>query len=146
MTHAQSANLPALESLDSESMETFVRQYFERFNQGEFQEVANLFSTNGTLYPPFESPVVGQEAISTYLHKEADGMKAEPASIEACPLEDGTWQVDAIGKVTALVFQVNVAWSFIVTAQCELASVKVDLKASLQELLKIRPTGAELMP
>ena len=145
MSHAQSAERPSLESLDSGTMETIVRQYFELFNRGEFQEVASLFAIDGCLQPPFEEPIVGQAAISTYLHEEADGMKAEPLTIEACPLEDGTWQVNAVGKVNAVVFKVNVAWSFVVTAQCELASVRVDLKASLQELLKIRPTGAESM-
>ena len=145
MSHAQSAELPSLESLDSRTIETIVRQYFELFNRGEFQEVANLFAIDGSLYPPFEEPVVGQAAISTYLHQEASGMKADIVTIDALPLEDGTWQVNAIGKVNALVFKVNVAWSFVVTAQCELASVRVDLKASMQELLKIRPTGAESM-
>lgn len=145
MTHAPSADFLALESLDSSKMETIVRQYFGLFNRGEFQEVADLFATSGTLHPPFESPVVGQEAIAAYLQEEADGMKAEPTAIAACPLEDGTWQVNAVGQVKALVFKVNVAWSFIVTAQCELASVRVDLKASLQELLKIRPSAAESM-
>lgn len=146
MTHAQSVDRSSLALLDSETIETIVRQYFELFNHGEFQEVATLFATEGTLHPPFESAVVGRDAIATYLHKEADGMKAEPQSIEACPLEDGTWQVNAVGKVTALVFKVNVAWSFLVTAQCQLASVRVDLKASFQELLKIRPEAAESMP
>ncbi len=104
MTHARSADLPSLESIDSETMETIVRQYFELFNQGDFQQVATLFATNGSLYPPFESPVVGQAEIAAYLREEADGMRAEPLTIEACPLEDGTWQVNAIGKVKALVF------------------------------------------
>ena len=143
MTFAQSAARQSLESLDSETMEAVARRYFELFNQGEFQSVAKLFATNGHLYPPFESPVVGREAIAAYLHQEANGMQAEPLTVEACPLEDGTWQVDTVGKVTALVFKVNVAWRFVLTAQCELASVRVDLKASLQELLKIRPAGAE---
>ena len=146
MTYTQSADLSAPESLDSETIETIVRQYFELFNQGEFQQVASLFASGGTLYPPFENPVTGQEAIAAYLNKEADGMTIDPTAIEAHPLEDGSWQVNATGKVTALVFKVNVAWSFIVTAQRELASVRVELKASLQELLKIRPNGAESMP
>lgn len=153
MTLAQSETLEILDSevldsemLDSETMETIVRQYFERFNRGEFQEVATLFASGGTLYPPFDNPVMGQEAIAAYLNREADGMKAEPTTIEAHPLEDGTWRVNATGKVIALVFKVNVAWSFIVTEQRQLSSVHVELKASLQELLKIRPTGAESMP
>lgn len=145
MTLAQSADRQSLESIDSVTMEAIVRQYFALFNRGEFLEVANLFATDGSLYPPFESPVVGREAIAAYLHKEADGMKAEPLTVEVRPMEDGTWQVDAMGKVTALVFNVNVVWNFVLTAQRELTSVRVDLKASWEELLKIRPSGASTL-
>ena len=143
MTFAHPAASQPLESTDSQTIEAIVQRYFSLFNQGEYQHVANLFAIDGSLYPPFESPLVGREAIAAYLHQEADGMTAEPVSVDARLSEDGTWQVDAVGKVTALVFKVNVAWSFVLTAQHELASVRVDLKASLEDLLKIRPTGPQ---
>ena len=51
-----------------------IRRYFALFNLGEFQQVAQLFAEDGHLYPPFESPVVGREAIATYLYTEANPM------------------------------------------------------------------------
>ena len=71
-------------------------------------------------------------------------MKLEPSTVEVSPLEGDRQQVDVRGKVTALVFTVNVAWTFILTSQNEIESVRVDLLASLEELLKIRPSGATL--
>ena len=127
-----------------ETADQLVRRYFELFNRGEFHQVAQLFAAEGKLYPPFESPVVGQEAIAAYLIEEADGMELEPFAIEAHPCEGESRTVDVRGKVTALVFTVNVAWSFVLTTQSQIESVRVDLLASLEELLKIRPSGATL--
>ena len=125
-----------------ETAETAIQRYFALFNQGEFQQVAQLFAAEGQLYPPFESPVVGTAAIAAYLVKEADGMKLEPSTVEVSPLEGDRQQVNVRGKVTALVFTVNVAWSFVLTSKNEIELVRVDLLASLEELLKIRPSGA----
>ncbi len=45
-----------------------------------------------------------------------------------------------MGKVAALVFNVNVAWRFTLTPQNQTQSVRVDLLASLEELLKLLPS------
>lgn len=116
-----------------------VLRYFQSFNLGEYSQVASLFTEQGMLYPPFEPPVVGPEKIADYLNKEADGMRVSLLSAKAEPLEQGRVQVDVTGKVTALVFKVNVAWRFELTSQHQIESVRVDLVATLEELLNIRP-------
>ncbi len=116
-----------------------VLQYFTLFNRGEYQQVASLFTTEGSLYPPFESPIVGPDKIRDYLGKEADGMSVSLLSAETHPLESGRLQVDVRGKVTALVFKVNVTWCFVLTEDKKIESVRVDLVATLEELLKLRP-------
>ena len=117
-----------------------VLRYFQSFNTGKYSQVASLFTEQGMLYPPFEPPVVGPEKIADYLNKEADGMQVSLLSAKVELLEHGRVQVDVTGKVTALVFKVNVAWRFELTSQHQIESVKVDLVATLEELLKIRPS------
>lgn len=116
-----------------------VLQYFTLFNRGEYQQVADLFIAEGSLYPPFESPVVGPDKIRDYLVKEADGMSVSLLSAETNPLESGRLQIDVRGSVTALVFKVNVTWCFILTEDNKIESVRVNLIATLEELLKLRP-------
>ncbi|MEM9155589.1 MAG: ketosteroid isomerase family protein [Cyanobacteria bacterium P01_F01_bin.33] len=130
--------------LTSEDEAAIVCRYFSAFNRGEFDAVTALFAEEGSLYPPFEPPIVGRDAIAVYLDREADGMEASPHTVEVHPLADSRIQVDVRGKVTALVFNVNVAWQFMLTASGEIESVRVNLLASLEELLKIRPFAASL--
>ena len=118
-----------------------VLRYFTLFNLGEYQQVADLFATDGSLYPPFESPVVGRGKIAQYLIKEAEGMSVSLLDAEIEPGEGDCFQVNVRGSVTALVFQVKVVWRFILTADGKIDSVRVDLVATLEELLKIRPQG-----
>ncbi|MEM6251614.1 MAG: ketosteroid isomerase family protein [Cyanobacteria bacterium P01_D01_bin.156] len=116
-----------------------VLRYFTLFNQGRYEQVSRLFSSDGRLYPPFESPIVGPENIESYLVKEADGMTVSLLSAEIQLEEDEHLQIDVRGKVTALVFKVNVTWRFIVTSDNKIESVRVNLVATLEELLKLRP-------
>jgi hypothetical protein len=51
-----------------------IERYFDSLNAGEFEQTASLFALNGELHPPFESAIVGQDAIATYLGTEAKGM------------------------------------------------------------------------
>ena len=116
-----------------------VLRYFTLFNLGEYQQVAELFATDGCLYPPFENPVVGREEIAQYLIKEAEGMTVSLLDAEIQSEESTCLQVNVRGNVTALVFKVKVVWCFILTADSKIESVRVDLVATLEELLKIRP-------
>ncbi|MEM8603650.1 MAG: ketosteroid isomerase family protein [Cyanobacteria bacterium P01_H01_bin.121] len=115
-----------------------VDRYFEAFNRHDFEAVANLFTSEGMLLPPFEDVVQGRAAIAAYLQQEAEGMCAKPrrALIEAESDLETVIRVE--GNVQALVFNVNVRWTFILDPHEHIRSVEVELLASLQELLKLR--------
>ena len=129
-------SITTLKGLESET--DLIGQYFALFNLGRFQQVSQLFSDTGHLYPPFETPVVGPEAIATYLTKEADGMEAEPLGAESKPSDNDCVKITVWGKVTALVFNVKVAWEFEIAPTQKIQSVRVNLLASLGELLNLR--------
>ncbi|MEM9216965.1 MAG: nuclear transport factor 2 family protein [Cyanobacteria bacterium P01_F01_bin.150] len=129
--------ISALDEIEAES--SLITQYFTFFNEGKFQQVSQLFSDDGQLYPPFEEAVVGPEAIATYLFKEADGMNAEPKKAELMASDSGNSKITVQGKVTALVFKVNVGWEFYITSDHRIQSVRVNLLAGLEELIKLRP-------
>ena len=139
--------IPLVEQVNEETGHhpavTVVNHYFTQFNQGEYRLVADLFAADGRLLPPFESPVVGRDAIATYLIKEADGMVVDHVSITAQVLKGDRLHVKVRGRVTALVFNVNVAWQFQINSQSEIEQVRVDLLASLEDLLGLRPEKAQ---
>ena len=129
-----------LADIDGLNQETdVVVRYFNLFNLGEYQQVADLFTPEGSLYPPFEAPIIGTAQIADYLVKEAEGMSVSLLSAKTHSLDNGCLQVDVRGEVTALVFKVNVTWCFILTADKWIESVRVNLVATLEELLKLRP-------
>lgn len=121
-----------------EIAEPLVLRYFETLNAGDFEATASLFAPQGELHPPFESAIVGPEAIASYLKAEAQGMKLYPRQGVAETLEDNHIQIQIKGKVQTPLFSVNVAWQFILNPQREISSVQVKLLASPQELLSLR--------
>lgn len=132
-------------SIDTEQLtiegitESIVLDYFTTINQTKFEQTASLFAEEGILYAPFTSPVVGREKIVAYLEKEATGMKLIPHSgiVETADLED-TELFTVMGKVQTALFSVNVRWQLSLDSDRNLASVRVKLLASPQELLKLR--------
>ena len=54
--------------------------YFLNLNENNFEEFAALFSPNGLLLPPFESAIVGRDAICQYLQSTGIDVKAAPQS------------------------------------------------------------------
>ena len=127
-----------LESYQSRT--SAVEAYFKTLNQGQFDLAAALFSEKGQLIPPFDSPVVGRQAIADYLKQEATDMQFYPASETTQVLADGRLEVKVKGKVSTSAFSVKVVWNFII-ADAEIDLVMVNLLASLQELINIRPEG-----
>jgi len=117
-----------------------VLSYFSTFNAGDFDATAELFAEDGALRPPFEDPIVGNEAIAAYLHKEATGMQIYPRKGETLPhdLPDDDLEIQVKGYVQTPIFGVNVGWLFVITPQSTLRSVRIKLLASPQELLKLR--------
>ena len=118
-----------------------IQSYFSTLNQGQFDSTAALFSEQGQLVPPFDSPVVGQQAIAEYLKQEAVDMKFQPRSATSQVLPGGKTDVKVRGQVSTSLFKVNVVWNFLLSDQGQINLVKVNLIASMQELLHINPQG-----
>lgn len=116
-------------------------KYFEGFNNEDYERVAALFDAEGVLSPPFEEGILGPEAIQNYLAAEAKGMRATPLRADAVELEDGKRQVVVKGRVKALVFMVNVQWTFILSQENNILDAHIKLLASLQELMDINRSG-----
>jgi hypothetical protein len=129
---------PALEAEVTGITEPQLLRYFETLNAGEFLATANLFAAEGVMHPPFESAIVGPEAIAAYLEQEAKGIQAQPTEQKVEVLGETEKQVEIRGKVQTSVFKVNVAWLFILDNQEQIVSVTIKLLASPQELLKLR--------
>ena len=125
--------------------EPVILDYFQSLNAGKFTVTANLFALSGALHPPFGSPIIGKKAIATYLETEADGMLLEPRSGTKEILAENNLRFEIVGKVKTAAFRVNVAWQFILNPDREILHVQVKLLASLQELLKIKPQGKQLL-
>ncbi|MEM6714086.1 MAG: hypothetical protein AAF827_02275 [Cyanobacteria bacterium P01_D01_bin.6] len=87
------------------------------------------------MLPPFESAVMGNEAIAQCLKAEAAGMLACPQALTVEPNTELTRRVVVKGHVKAIVFQVNTAWIFDLSDSGEIQSVRVKLLASMQQLL-----------
>ena len=115
-----------------------VVSYFETLNAGEFEKTAALFAEDGVMHPPFESSIVGPEAIAAYLNKEAENLKAYPTQGIADTLENGQIQVQVTGKAQTSWCGVNVLWLFILNQQQQIIYTKIKLLASPQELLALK--------
>ena len=121
--------------------ELTVLRYFETMNAGDFDATATLFTTDGTLKAPFESPLVGQDAIAAYLHQEAQSMKLEPREGITETIENEQTQVQVSGTVQTSWCGVNVSWMFVLNQQHEIAAATIKLLASPQELLNMQKRG-----
>ncbi len=115
-----------------------ISQYFQSLNTGDFNSTAALFAPEGVMYAPFESGIVGRNAIASYLQQEALGLKAEPLQGIIESQENDLVQIRVNGKVQMPLFGVNVSWLFVLNSQQQIVSVTVKLLASPQELLNLR--------
>jgi hypothetical protein len=118
--------------------EPVILTYFQTLNSGEYLETSKLFAEAGCLQPPFESAIEGREVISTYLQKEAPGLILHPQKGTVKLLENGCTELQVVGKVQTALFLVNVCWDFSLNPLKEILLVKINLLASLQELLNLR--------
>ncbi|MBD2100644.1 ketosteroid isomerase family protein [Leptolyngbya sp. FACHB-261] len=115
-----------------------ILRYFETINAGDFEATGLLFASEGAMYPPFESPVVGPTAISTFLQAEAQGMQLQPKQGLVESLADDQTQVRVSGKVQTALFGVNVSWQFVLNAEGLIVSAVVKLLASPEQLLQLK--------
>lgn len=118
--------------------EPTIQQYFQSLNAGDYEKTASLFAENGVMHPPFESGIVGRDAILSYLNKEAINIKAFPGEGASESLEDNQTQIQIAGKVETAWFGVNVSWLFVLNGNLQILDVKIKLLASPQELLSLR--------
>lgn len=118
--------------------EPIVIRYFETLNAGDFDDTSALFAADGTMRPPFESSIMGPEAISAYLQQEAQGIKLEPHQGMAQTLDNEQIQVQVTGKVQTSWCGVNVSWLFVLNQQRQIVAATVKLLASPQELVNLR--------
>jgi hypothetical protein len=107
-------------------------------NASDFEACALLFAADGVIHPPFESGIVGPEAIAAYLYQEAQGIKLEPRQGVSQSLEGDRLEVQVTGKAQTSLFGVNVSWLFVLNQQCEISFAKIKLLASPQELINLR--------
>jgi len=107
-------------------------------NARDFAETAALFALEGVMHPPFESGIVGQQAIAHYLQQEAQNLKAEPREGMVETLDQEQIQIQVTGKAQTSWCGVNVLWLFILNQQRQILYTKIKLIASPQELLSLR--------
>ncbi|ACC83465.1 ketosteroid isomerase family protein [Nostoc punctiforme] len=118
--------------------ETSVLRYFQTLNAGEFEATATLFAVDGVMRPPFESDIVGTDAIAAYLKQEGQNVKVYPNTAIAETLETGEIQIQVAGKAQTSWCSVNVLWLFILNQQRQIFYTRIKLLASPQELLSLR--------
>jgi Nuclear transport factor 2 (NTF2) domain len=112
--------------------------YFETLNAGDFNQTVALFAVDGVMHPPFESDIVGRDAIANYLQQEAQGVKADPRQGIIEIVESDRISVEVTGKAQTSWCGVNVSWLFILNEQREILYTRIKLLASPQELLNLR--------
>lgn len=118
--------------------EPVILNYFTYLNSGDFKATADLFATQGILQPPFESPIVGREAITEYLNLEGKGLELLPKQGTSEITEDELTKIIITGKVKTSLFSINVSWDYILTSDQEIAFAEIKLLEALQELLHLK--------
>jgi hypothetical protein len=123
--------------------EPAVIKYLEALNADNFDAALDQFTPDGALQPPFQKPIVGREAIASYLRSEAQGLNIIPSQGIREVLPDGSRQLKITGKVQTPWFGVqlgmNVGWRFLINPEGKIIFVAIDMLASPQELLNLRP-------
>jgi hypothetical protein len=118
--------------------EPTIIDYFVSLNAGEFTRTAGLFNPTGIMLPPFESEIVGIEAIANYLQQEAQQIKAEPGLGTSQNLTDDRILVQINGKAYTSWCSVNTRWLFTLNEKRQILALKVQLLASPSELFALQ--------
>ncbi len=139
MTAAKSISPEVGEQFQIEGVaEPTILRYFQTLNMGEFEATAALFAEDGVMHPPFESGIVGRDAIARYLQQEAQGIKAAPREGISEALDEDQIQFQVTGKAQTSWCGVNVLWFFTLNQQRQIVYTKIKLLASPQELLALQ--------
>ncbi|GAA6620206.1 YybH family protein [Scytonema sp. NUACC26] len=139
MTAAKSTSAEVSEQLQIQGVtEPTILRYYQTLNSGDFEATAALFAEDGVMHPPFESGIVGRDAIAHYLQQEAQGIIAEPREGISEPLNEEQIQFQVTGKAQTSWCGVNVLWFFTLNQQRQIVYTKIKLLASPQELLALQ--------
>jgi len=118
-----------------------VLSYIDNMNANDFEAAANLFSPDGALQPPFQKPIMGREAILTYMREECQRLKLMPEHGVVESQEEGYTPIKVTGKVQTPWFGssvgMNIVWRFLLNPEGKIFFVAIDLLASPKELLKL---------
>ncbi|GAB1537898.1 hypothetical protein NUACC21_05530 [Scytonema sp. NUACC21] len=118
--------------------EPTILSYFQTLNAGDFEQTAALFAEDGVMHPPFESGLVGRNAIVHYLQQEAQDLKAYPREGISEELDGEQIQFQVTGKAQTSWCGVNVLWFFTLNQQRQIVYTRIKLLASPQELLALK--------
>jgi Orange carotenoid protein, N-terminal/Nuclear transport factor 2 (NTF2) domain len=118
-----------------------VLSYMNNLNANDFDALIQLFTPDGALQPPFQRPIVGQEAVLRFFREECQNLKLIPERGTEEPAEDGFMQIKITGKVQTPWFGskvgMNMAWRFLLDPSGKIFFVAIDLLASPKELLNL---------
>jgi hypothetical protein len=118
-----------------------VLSYMDNMNANDFDALIQLFTPDGALQPPFQKPIVGQEAVLRFFREDCQNLKLLPERGVVEPAEDGYTQIKVTGKVQTPWFGANVgmnmAWRFLLDPQGKIFFVGIDLLASPKELMNL---------
>lgn len=118
-----------------------VLSYMNNLNANDFDELASLFTADGTLQPPFRRPIVGREAILRFFREECQNLKLSPERGVVEAAEDGYTPIKVTGKCQTPWFGaavgMNIAWRFLLNPDGKIFFVAIDLLASPKELLNL---------
>lgn len=118
-----------------------VLEYMSNLNANDFDTLIKLFTPDGALQPPFQRPIVGQEAVLRFFKEDCQNLKLLPERGVVEPAEDGFTQIKVTGKVQTPWFGggvgMNMAWRFLLTPENKIFFLAIDLLASPKELLNL---------
>ncbi|MCP9771163.1 orange carotenoid-binding protein [Synechococcus sp. Tobar12-5m-g] len=122
---------------------TVILEYMDNLNANDFDALVNLFASDGALQPPFQRPIVGQEALLRFFREDCQNLTLLPERGITEPDEDGYTRIKVTGKVQTPWFGqdvgMNVAWRFLLNPENKIFVVAIDLLASAKELLNLAP-------
>jgi Orange carotenoid protein, N-terminal/Nuclear transport factor 2 (NTF2) domain len=120
-----------------------IREYMDSLNANDFDALVQLFAADGALQPPFQRPIVGQEALLRFFQEDCQNLKLLPERGTTEPDQDGYIRIKVTGKVQTPWFGqdvgMNVAWRFLLNPESKIFFVAIDLLASAKELLNLAP-------
>ncbi len=116
-----------------------ILDYMDNMNANDFDTLIKLFAADGALQPPFQRPIVGQDAVLKFFREECQNLKLIPERGISEEADGGYTQIKVTGKCQTPWFGgnvgMNIAWRFLLNPDGKVFFVAIDLLASPKELL-----------